>query len=78
MDKGYKITVNKTIPKVKTKEEERAFWKEQDSSAYLNWRSAERALLPNLTPSTKRRSLRLPESLLDALRQMANERDVPY
>jgi predicted DNA binding CopG/RHH family protein len=23
-------------------------------------------------------SLRLPESLLDALRQMANERDVPY
>jgi hypothetical protein len=33
---------------------------------------------PNLKPSTKAISLRLPESLLDAIRQMANERDVPY
>jgi predicted DNA binding CopG/RHH family protein len=31
-----------------------------------------------LKPSTRSISLRLPESLLDALRQMANERDVPY
>ena len=86
LDKGYKVhvhqsdgtIVSKSIPKFKNEEEERNFWSEQDSSEYLNWKSAERVLFPNLKPSTKSISLRLPESLLNALRQMANERDVPY
>ncbi len=70
--------MSKSIPKFKNEEEERAFWSNHDSAEYLNWKSAERVLFPNLKPSTKSISLRLPESLLDALRQMANERDVPY
>jgi predicted DNA binding CopG/RHH family protein len=70
--------MSKSIPKFKNEAEEQEFWSEHDSSEYLNWKSAERALFPNLKPSTKSISLRLPESLLDALRQMANERDVPY
>jgi predicted DNA binding CopG/RHH family protein len=70
--------MSKSIPKFKNEEEERAFWSDHDSSEYLDWKSAERVLFPNLKPSTKSISLRLPESLLDALRQMANERDVPY
>ncbi len=70
--------MTKSIPKFKNEDEERAFWSEHDSSEYLNWKSAERVLFPNLKPSTRSISLRLPESLLDALRQMANERDVPY
>ena len=70
--------MSKSIPKFKTEAEEQDFWGKHDSSEYLNWKSAERALFPNLKPSTKSISLRLPESLLDALRQMANERDVPY
>jgi len=70
--------MSKSIPKFKNEEEERAFWRDHDSSEYLDWKSAERVLFPNLKPSTKSISLRLPESLLDALRQMANERDVPY
>ncbi len=70
--------MSKSIPKFKKEDEERDFWSENDSSEYLNWKSAERVLFPNLKPSTKAISLRLPESLLDALRQMANERDVPY
>jgi predicted DNA binding CopG/RHH family protein len=70
--------MSKSIPKFKNEEEERDFWSKHDSSEYLNWKSAERVLFPNLKPSTKSISLRLPESLLDALRQMANERDVPY
>ncbi len=68
----------KSIPKFKNEKEEQDFWSEHDSSEYLDWKSAERVLFPNLKPSTKSISLRLPESLLDALRQMANERDVPY
>jgi len=70
--------MSKSIPKFKNEDAERDFWSEHDSSEYLNWKSAERALFPNLKPSTRSISLRLPESLLDALRQMANERDVPY
>ena len=70
--------MNKSIPKFKNEDEERDFWSEHDSSEYMNWKNAERALFPNLKPSTRSISLRLPESLLDALRQMANERDVPY
>jgi predicted DNA binding CopG/RHH family protein len=70
--------MNKKIPKFKNEEEEREFWSEHDSSEYLNWKSAKRVLFPNLKPSTRAISLRLPESLLDALRQLANERDVPY
>ena len=70
--------MSKPIPNFKNEDEERAFWSEHDSSEYLNWKSAERVLFPNLKPSTRAISLRLSESLLDALRQMANERDVPY
>lgn len=66
------------LPQFKNEDEEQDFWSEHDSSEYLNWKSAERVLFPNLKPSTKSISLRLPESLLDALRQMANERDVSY
>lgn len=70
--------MSKSIPKFKNEDEERAFWSAHDSSKYLNWKSAERVLFPNLKPSTQAISLRLPVSLLGALRQMANERDVPY
>ena len=70
--------MSKPIPNFENEDEERDFWSENDSSEYLNWKSAEQVLFPSLKPSTKVISLRLPESLLDALRQMANERDVPY
>ena len=70
--------MSKQIPKFKNEDEERDFWSDADSTEYLNWKSAERVLFPELKPSTRAISLRLPESLLDALRQMANERDVPY
>ncbi|MCL4257359.1 MAG: BrnA antitoxin family protein [Anaerolineales bacterium] len=70
--------MSKAIPKFKNEDEERQFWSEQDSTEYLDWKKAERALFPKLKPSTKSISLRLPETLLDTLRQLANERDVPY
>ena len=70
--------MNKKIPKFKNEDDERDFWSQNDSSQYLDWKNAERVLFPYLKPSTRSISLRLPESLLDALRQLANERDVPY
>ncbi|MCW5874071.1 MAG: BrnA antitoxin family protein [Anaerolineales bacterium] len=70
--------MSKAIPKFKNEDEERQFWSEHDSADYLDWKKAERVLFPKLKPSTKSISLRLPETLLDTLRQLANERDVPY
>lgn len=66
------------IPEFQNEDEERQFWAAHDSSEYLDWSSAARAVFPNLKPSTKTISLRLPESMLAILRQLANERDVPY
>ena len=70
--------MNKPIPEFKNEDEEREFWATHDSSEYVDWSKAKRAVFPNLKPTTRAISLRLPESLLDELRQMANQRDVPY
>nr|MBF0220800.1 BrnA antitoxin family protein [Desulfobulbaceae bacterium] len=68
----------KKIPKFATEPEERAFWEENDSSDYLDWSTAEHAVFPNLKPTTKAISLRLPESMLAQIKVEANKRDIPY
>lgn len=68
----------KTPPEFKDEPEEKAFWESHDSSDYVDWSQAERARLPNLKPSTKTISLRLPVSLLESIKIEANRRDVPY
>ncbi|MGB8212472.1 MAG: BrnA antitoxin family protein [Anaerolineales bacterium] len=70
--------MNKAIPEFKNEDEERAFWATHESSEYMDWSKSNHALFPNLKPSTRAISLRLPASMLDELRQMANQRDVPY
>ena len=68
----------KQIPEFKNEDEEREFWAEHDSTEYLDWDQAERAPFPKLKPSTKTISLRMPESMLNEIRVLANKRDVPY
>jgi predicted DNA binding CopG/RHH family protein len=70
----------KSLPKFKSAREERTFWgaKGSDSTEYLDWAKAQRVVLPNLKPSTKTISLRLPQHLLDSIKVAANARDVPY
>lgn len=72
------MTKLKKIPDFKSEQEEREFWESRDSSEYLDLAKAERAILPNLKPSTKTISLRLPEGLLDSIKVEANKRDMPY
>jgi predicted DNA binding CopG/RHH family protein len=72
------MSKTKQIPDFKNEAEERAFWESQDSSDHVDWRQAELVSLPNLKPSTKTISLRLPESLLDSIKIEANKRDMPY
>ena len=75
MSKDKKV---KKTPKFKSEQEEREFWEKHDSSDYVDWSGAESVSLPNLKPSTKTISLRLPEGLLDSIKIEANKRDMPY
>lgn len=68
----------KKIPKFKNEDEERKFWSKSDSTDYIDWENSKKGTFPNLKPSTKTISLRLPESMLDELKLIANKRDVPY
>lgn len=68
----------KQIPEFESEEEERRFWEEADSTDYIDWKKSRRVSLPKLKPSTKTISLRIPESLLENLKILANKRDVPY
>lgn len=70
--------MKKKIPKFSTEAEERRFWQEHDSSEYLDWSDSEEVVFPKLKPSTKKISVRLPESMLEELKLLANKRDVPY
>ena len=68
----------KSLPAFKSEAEERTFWESHDSTDYVDWSKAERVQFPNLKPSTKAISLRLPVDLLERIKIAANRRDVPY
>jgi predicted DNA binding CopG/RHH family protein len=68
----------KPLPSFRSEAEERRFRESRDSTDYVDWRKAERARFPNLKPSTKAISLRLPVDLLEQIKIAANKRDVPY
>jgi predicted DNA binding CopG/RHH family protein len=70
--------MKKHIPKFKNDDEEREFWSKHDSAEYLDWSQAQRAVLPELKPSVTAISLRLPESMVEELKLLANKSDVPY
>ncbi|WP_282012528.1 BrnA antitoxin family protein [Nitrospina watsonii] len=70
--------MTKKIPKFKSENEERKFWSDRDSTEYVDWKKARRVTLPELKPSLKTISLRLPASMLEELKLLAHKRDVPY
>jgi len=71
-------TVKKALPDFKTEDEEREFWITHSPLDYFNVAKAKRASFPNLKPSLKSISIRLPEDMVDELKVLANKRDVPY
>ena len=68
----------KKIPKFKSEKEEQEFWAAVDSTQHIDWEKGRKMVLPNLKPSLKTISLRLPEPMLEELKLLANKRDVPY
>jgi predicted DNA binding CopG/RHH family protein len=71
-------TQKKTVPQFSSEQEEKEFWASHDSSEYIDWDKAAPAIFPDLKPTMKTISLRLPETMLNRLNVLANERDVPY
>ena len=72
------MSKRRDIPHFKTESKEQKFWATHDSTDYLDWGKARKTVLPNLKPSTKTISLRLPEMLLADIKQLANKQDIPY
>ena len=70
--------MKKKIPVFKNEDEEREFWTTHNSTEYVDWDKASKVVLPNLKPATKTISLRLPISMLNDLKVLANKKDVPY
>ena len=68
----------KKIPKFKSEKEEFEFWSTHESTEYIDYSKAKRVILQNLKLSTKTISIRLPESLIEHLKLLANKRDIPY
>ena len=68
----------KSIPTFESEAKERYFWENHDSTDHVDWSKAQRVRFPNLKPSTKPISLRLPVGLLEKIKTEANKRDVPY
>ena len=71
-------TTKKNFPKFKTEEEEREFWATHDSSEYIDWSKSKTIILPKLKPTLKTISIRLPETIIEELKLLANKKDVPY
>ena len=67
-----------SIPEFKNEDEEREFWAAHSPLDYFDSSSARRASFPDLKPSLKSISIRVPSDMLAELKTLANKKDVPY
>ena len=68
----------KKIPHFRSEDQERTFWSTHDSEEYIDWSSAKKVRFSRLKPSTTTISIRLPQSMLEDIKILAQKRDVPY
>ena len=66
------------IPQFKNEDKERNFWASHDSTDHIDWSKGKKVILSKLKPSLRSISIRLPESMIEELKLLANKRDVPY
>ena len=67
-----------SIPVFKSEQEEAAWWREVDLSKYFEPSDFEPVLFPDLKPTTRAISIRLPEYLVARVKEKANELSMPY
>lgn len=68
----------KKIPRFKNEKEEAEFWNTHDSTEYIDWSKAKNVIFPNLKPTSRSISIRLPEYIIDQVKIEANKLDIPY
>lgn len=68
----------KKIPKFKNEDEEAEFWNTHDSTEYVDWSKAKNVIFPNLKPTSRSISIRLPEYIINRVKLEANKLDIPY
>lgn len=66
------------IPKFANEDEERNFWARIDLSEYFDSSDFESVSFPNLKPTSRSISIRIPEYLLNRVKEKANELNIPY
>ncbi len=66
------------LPKFKNEDEEREFWWNLDLSEYFEPGDFKHVSFPNLKPTSRSISIRIPLYLLNRLKQKANSINVPY
>ena len=69
---------DKRIPVFKNEDEERSFWETHTPLDYFDPHIIHKSLFPNLKPSLKSISIRVPSDMLAELKNLANKKDVPY
>ena len=66
------------VPQFRSEDHEREYWSTHDSTDHVDWSTSVRVSLPNLRPTLRTISLRLPEAMIQQLKVLANKRDIPY
>ena len=69
---------NLKLPKFKNEDAERAFWSRVKLYHYFEPSDFERVSFPNLKPSSRPISIRIPSPLLFRIKERANELGIPY
>ena len=72
----------KKVPEFENEDEEFEFWSSTgaraDSTEFVDWSHARRVKFVELKPTLRTISVRLPVSMVEDLKILANQRDVPY
>jgi predicted DNA binding CopG/RHH family protein len=66
------------LPDFKNEDEERKFWKKLDLSEYYDIDDLEEVSFPNLKPTSSPISIRIPNYLLNRVKEQANALNIPY
>lgn len=66
------------LPKFKNNREEVAFWSKIDLADYLEAKDLQEDIIPDLKTKTKPVSFRLPVNVLNRIKSLAAQRDIPY
>ncbi len=71
-------TKTNPLPRFSSEDKERNFWAKHSLLDYFDFSGSKKVSFPNLKPTMRSISIRLPEDMLFALKEQANRQDVPY